>query len=149
MSVTGDPRDAESGEWARLDRHALVMSIWLSAGFVAVTLFAHGCRELAMLSVIGGFATVLAGFIGHVIINAVSGTTFTPREVALGLVAYSLALLWFMLALLFGLEIAKALFFPLIAGFIALPLAVIFYMVVHFGVRGAFEAFDVIRDFRP
>ncbi len=149
MSMTGDRRDASGEEWARLDRHALVMSIWLAAGFVAVALFVHGCSELASLPVIGGFTAVLAGFIGHVIINVVGGTTFTVREVALGLVVYGVALLWFMLALLFGSESVEALFFPLILGFISLPVAVIFYMVVHFGVRGAFDAFDVIRDFRP
>lgn len=149
MSMTGDRRDVNGEEWARLDRHALVMSIWLVAGFVAVTLFAHGCRELASMPVIGGFMAVLAGFIGHVIINAVGGTVFTAREVALGLVVYGSALLWFMLALLFDLESAEVLFFPLILGFIVLPVVVIFYMIVHFGVRGAFDAFDVIRDFRP
>lgn len=132
-----------------LDRHALVMSIWLAIGFVALALLARGFREGGMIFVFGGFGTVIAGFVGHVITNAVTCTRFTSREIALGLVVYALALIGFLLALLVGSEAVLARFVPLSIGFLALAVVVVFYMVTHFGTRGAFRAFDVIRDFGP
>lgn len=143
-------RNAGSGDdWAVLDRHALVMAVWLALGFLALSLLARGVLARDPWLVSAGFATVVAGFAAHVIINAVGGTRFTPREVALGLVVYGLGLSWFLLSLLFRNEVALELFVPLSLGFLAVTAAVIFYMLTHFGVRGAFTAFDVIRDFGP
>lgn len=147
--MPGDRTTDAEPRLAVLDRHALVMAVWLPAGFVAAVLLVRGWLVIQPFALAGGFAVVLAGFAGHVIVNAATGTRFTPREVALGLVLYAGGLLVFLLASLFGAPAARALFVPLTLGFIALAAGVIFYMVTHFGVRGAFEAFDVIRDFRP
>lgn len=141
--------DDEPGTWAALDRHALVMSIWLAIGFVAIALLARGFETTEATPVLGAFAVVIAGFVGHVIINAVSHSRFTPRENALGLGVYALGLIGFLLSLLLGGEAIHALFVPLSVGFLVLALVVIFYMVTHFGARGAFRAFDVISDFGP
>jgi hypothetical protein len=141
--------DDASGAWARLDRHALVMSIWLALGFVAAALLARGFHTAEPLPVYGAFTVVIAGFVGHVIINAVSRTLFSAREVALGLVVYAVALVGFLLALLLRSEPVLALFVPLSIGLLVLAVVVIFYMVTHFGARGAFRAFDVISDFGP
>jgi hypothetical protein len=142
-------RAVEPGQrLAVLDRHALVMAVWLPAGFVAAVLLVRGWLVVQPFALAGGFAVVVAGFVGHVIVNAATGTRFTPREVALGLVLYSGGLLVFLLASLFGATSARALFVVLTLGFLGVAASVIFYMVTHFGVRGAFEAFDVIRDFR-
>jgi hypothetical protein len=35
------------------------------------------------------------------------------------------------------------------AGLALLAAAVVFYMVIRYGVRQAFESFDVIREFKP
>lgn len=144
-----EKQEIGSSNWTTLDRHALVMSIWLAAGFVAFILLSRGYAASSDLMVVGGFVVVLLGFAGHVIVNVAWDTTFTPREVALGLVVYAIGLLWFLISVLFGVAMATALFFPFIMGFLVLPAAVVFYMVTHFGVRGAFNAFDVIRTFRP
>ena len=141
--------DEAPPEWAALDRHALVMSIWLAAGFVALALLTRGVLAASAGLVIAAFAVVIAGFAGHVIINAVCRTLFTVGEVALALVIYGIGLVWFLLSLLFGSDPVLAVFGPLSIGFVVLAVVVIFYMVTHFGARGAFRAFDVISDFGP
>lgn len=132
-----------------LDRHALALAIWLSAGFIATVLLVHAFDGGSPWTAAGGFAAFLAGFVAHVIVNAVWRTGFTPRELALGLCLYGAGLVWFLLALLFGSVAAEHLFVPVGLGFLAILIAVVFYLVTYFGVRRAFEGFDVIRDFRP
>lgn len=133
----------------RLDRHALVIALWLSAGFAALVLFAHGFGAGGPVWLAGGFGALLAGHAGHVIVNAVLGTRFTPREVALALVVALAALLALMLATLLVDGFAERLFLPLAGGMAVLVAAVVFTMVTRHGPRRAFHLFDVIRDNNP
>jgi len=154
MNEIREPAARDAGgnvldEREALDRHALVMAVWLPLGFVAVALFARGWSVIDPWLIAGGFAVVLAGFVGHVIINAVYRSLFTPRELALGLVIYGVSLIAWLLALPLGSTAASALFAPLGIGYVTVLIVVVFYLVTHFGVRRAFDAFDVIRDFRP
>lgn len=139
------PVDANS----RLDRHALVLAVWLAAGFVAAALFHYGFAGGGAWWVLGGFGAFLAGFAGHVVANAVLGTDFTAREVALGLVLLALGLLADGLSVLAVEGFAARFFLPVTAGLAGLVAAVAFYMLTRYGVRSAFEKFDVIRDFNP
>jgi hypothetical protein len=131
-----------------LDRHALVMAVWLAGGLVAATLFHYGLGAASPAFLLAAFGMVLAAFAGHVIVNVVYGTAFTPRELALGLVLYAAALVGFVLATLVSPDFTTLAFWPGSGGFLAIFAAVIFYMVTTTGVRGAFEAFDVVRSFR-
>jgi len=132
-----------------LDRHALVMTIWLSFGLVGVALFDYGLGAGGTPFILAAFGAVLAAFVGHVIVNAVHGTTFTPRELALGLVLYAVSLVAFGLAILLSPGFAANHFVPISLGLMAVFASVVFYMITHFGARRAFDAFDVIRDFTP
>ena len=132
-----------------LDRHALVMSIWLALGFIAIALFSYGFGAGGTPFIAAAFAVILIGFIGHVIVNAVYATTFTPGELALGLVLYAAALVAFGLATLLAPGFGARGFVPTSLGLVAVSAAVIVYMVIHFGVRRSFNAFDVVRQFRP
>ncbi|WP_137389431.1 hypothetical protein [Rhodoligotrophos defluvii] len=132
----------------RLDRHALVMAIWLAFGLVAAALFDYGLGSGGSWAIIAAFAVVVAAFIGHIIVNAVFRTSFTPKEVVLGLVIYGVGVLAFGMAALFSPGFGARAFLPISVGFVAVFAAVVFYMITHFGVRRAFEAFDVIREFR-
>lgn len=131
-----------------LDRHVLVMTIWLTAALMAATLFHYGIGEGGPLFILAAFAAIIAAFAVHVIINIVVGGDFTTRELALGLVLYASALIAFVGAALSSDEIAGKAFLPTSLGFLAIFVAVVFYMVVHSGVRRAFDAFDTIRSFR-
>ena len=136
-----DPREKAD----RLDRHALVTAVWLPLGLVALILFRLGTDEGAGW-LLGGFGALLAGFLGHVVLNAALGTDFTRGEVALGLALFLGALLACGLALLLVDGFADRFFLPLALGFGGLAAAVILYMVTRYGARGAFQGFDVVRD---
>jgi len=131
-----------------LDRHALVMTIWITFGFAALVLFHRGLASGEAMVILGAFAILAAAFAGHVTLNAVLGRGFSAAELALGLVIYGTALLIFGLVLLLSPEFANRAFLPVSGGFVFLFVVVVFYMVTHYGVRGTFDGFNVIRSFR-
>jgi hypothetical protein len=133
---------------AVLDRHALVMAIWSPFVFVATILFHYGFASNEPLGILVAFVALLAGFIGHIIVNAATGTIFTSREVALGLVTYAAGLVAFGIAALTTPGIDSEMLLALSLGFLAIFAAATFYLIAHFGGRRAFEAFDVVSDFR-
>ncbi len=138
-----------AGALARLDRHALVMTLWLSAGLVAALLFHRGFAGAGPWWVAGGFAAVLAGFAGHVVVNAALGTGFTPRETGVGMVLYLAALNGFAAAVLLFEGFYDTHFLTVAAGMCSLAAAAVFTMVTRHGARGAFEKFDIVRDNNP
>ena len=142
MDRTPPPVDA-------LDRHALVSAIWLPTGFVTRGLMRHGVAGGGGGWVLSGFGVVLAGYALHVIANAVLGTQFTAKEVALALVLYAAAGLTLVLALLTQQDFAATFFLPVAGGMAALAVAVVGYLVTRWGPRQAFRQFDIIRDNNP
>ena len=130
----------------QLDRHALVLTVWLPAGFVALGLLHYGFSAGGAWWVAAGFAALLAGFAAHVIVNVMLGTSFTTREAGLCMVLYATGLVALVLAVLMGDGFAAPFFLPVAGGMIALLLAVLFYMLTRFGTRDAFDMFDIIRD---
>ena len=140
---------SEDESTAMLDRHALVLAVWLPAGFVALALLHYGFGPGGAWWVAAGFAALLAGFVAHVIVNAVLGTTFTGREAGLGMVVYAIGMVALVLAVLLGDGFAVRFFLPAASGMIALLLAAVFYMLIRFGTRDAFDKFDIIRNNNP
>ena len=133
----------------RLDRHALVLAVWLPAGFVALGLLHYGFGAGGTWWVAAGFAALLAGFVAHVIVNAVLGTVFTRGEAGLGMVLYASAMVALVLAMLLVDGFAVRFFLPGAGGMIVLLLAAVFDMLIRFGTRGTFDRFDSIRDNNP
>ena len=133
----------------RLNRHALVLAVWLPAGFVALGLLHYGFGTGGAWWVAAGFMAVLAGFAAHVIVNAVLGTSFTARETGLGMVLYATGMVALVLAVLLVDGFAARFFLPVAGGMITLLLAAVFYMLIRFGSRAAFDKFDIIRDNNP
>jgi hypothetical protein len=132
-----------------LDRHALVMAIWLPMGIVAAALMHYALGAGGPMWALAAFGAVLVAFAGHVIVNVVLGTDFSPREVAVGLVLYGCAVLAVALAVVVVDGFAARFFLVMAGGLALLAVAVVLYMVTRFGVRRAFEGFDVIRQFNP
>ena len=133
---------------AALDRHALVMGVWLALGLIATLLLHYGLGTGGLPAVAAGFAAVLTAVFAHVIVNAVYATTFTRRELALGLVIYLTGLLAVSLAALSSAAFRDHGFVPMAAGLAGSGAVIVIYMIIHFGVRGVFDAFNVIGDFR-
>jgi len=136
------------GKNEALDRHALVMACWLAAALPAAILFHYGFGQGGAPYLFCGFAAILAGFVAHVIVNAVYATGFSPRELGLGLIVYGTGLVAFVMASLVNAAFAAHNFMPLSVGFIVTGAVVIFYLITRYGARQAFEGFDAIRDFR-
>jgi hypothetical protein len=131
-----------------LDRHVLVVSIWLTAGLIATTLFHFGLGPGGAAFILAAFAVIVAAFVGHIIVNTVLGSDFTIRELALGLVLYGAALIALAGAALLSRQFAATALWPTSLGLIAIFGAFVFYRIVHSGLRPAFEGFDAIRSFR-
>lgn len=130
-----------------LDRHALVMTLWLSCGLMAITLFHYGIGGGGALFILAGFGMILLGFIGHIIVNAALGSHFTVREKVFGLVLYGAGAVAFGFATLLAPDFREHAFVPASAGFLLIFASIVFYMIAHFGLRRSFEGFDVIRSF--
>lgn len=135
-------------ELEALDRHALVLAIWLPLILVAATAFHYGFAAGGWPFIGVGFVVLLTAFIGHVIVNIVFGTQFTPREVALGLVVYGVSVLGFVLAMLLSSSFESHYAVPVSLGLLGMASAIVIAMILWLGLRGAFESFDVIRRFK-
>jgi hypothetical protein len=131
-----------------LDRHALVMAIWLPLVLVAATAFHYGFAAGGWPFIGGGFVVLLVAFIGHVIVNVLFETRFTASEVALGLVAYCVSVLGFGLAMLVFPSFQRLYAAPVALGLLGIASAIVMTMILWLGLRGAFESFDVIRRFK-
>jgi len=136
------------GKNEALDRHALVMACWLAAALPAAILFDYGFGQGGALYLFCAFAAILAGFVAHVIVNVVYATGFSSRELGLGLIVYVTGLIAFVMASLVSPSFAAHNFMPLSVGFIVTGAVVVFYLIIRYGARQAFEGFDAIRDFR-
>jgi hypothetical protein len=132
-----------------LDRHALVIAVWLPLILVAAAAFHYGFGAGGWPFIIAGFGVVIAAFVGHVIVNVAHGTLFTPREIALGLAVYWAGSLAFGLAMLTSPGFRSDWALPVSLGLISTAAAVVVTMIIWLGLRGAFDSFDVIRRFRP
>lgn len=132
-----------------LDRHALVMAVWLPLILVAMTAFHYGLSAGKLPFIGAGFAILIAAFAGHVIVNVTLGTRFTVREVALGLVVYCTGVLAFGFAMLLSPIFRSEFALPVSLGLLGTAAAIIITMILWLGLRGAFESFDVIRRFKP
>jgi hypothetical protein len=132
-----------------LDRHALVIAVWLPLLLVAAAVFHYGFGAGGWPFITAGFAVLIAAFAGHVIVNVALGTQFTPKEVALGLVVYCAGLLAAGFATLVSMVFRSHYALPVSLGFLGTATVVIFTMILWLGLRGAFDSFDVIRRFKP
>ncbi|MFT3989605.1 hypothetical protein [Aestuariivirga sp.] len=123
-----------------IERRAAVFAVWMTLGTLGLCLVLQGISANALLLGLSGVAVLVAGFIGHIIVNAVFGTDFTQGEIAFGTAAgtviAALVVMGWMTggATLTGQYIAGALMFVLLVSVLA-------YLVHRFGVRGMFSRF--------
>jgi hypothetical protein len=131
-----------------LDRHALVITVWLPLVLVAATAFHYGFAAGGWPFIGAGFVLLIAAFVGHVIVNVILGTQFTAREVALGLVIYCASVLCTGLAMLLSSRFQNLYAVPVTLGLLGMASAIVITMILWLGLRGAFESFDIIRRFK-
>jgi hypothetical protein len=123
-----------------VERSILIFAIWAVLGFLGLGIFLEGLeRDLWILSA-SGVAVIVLAFLSHIVVNGIFDTGFTPGETALGIGAYGLLGLVFVVAAIGGTMTMTdyysglTLFGTLAAGFLA-------YLFTRHGLRGAFSRF--------
>ena len=130
-----------------LNRHALVMAIWSPLLLISAGLFHKAILSGNEWWFVGAFFSIIIAFCGHIIINVTIGTSFTDGETALGSFLFSIAVVAFLLTLLFGpVKLTEQILIPVGLGLVSLLVSVVVNMLISYGPRRAFEKFDIIRD---
>lgn len=122
-------------------RRLAVTSSWALFGGFGLCFVLSGFALPLVSAILGGFALFVAGFISHLIINSVFHHGFTTGEVVTGFVAFGVGLACFMAAVIPARGIAGPVFAAGIAGFAALVLCFLGYLITKFGLKGAFSQF--------
>lgn len=131
----------------RQERHGLILSLWIGFASIAVILFHLGLSKDNWMFLSAGFILFLAGFIAHIIVNAVAGTGFQTREAILGLFVFALGILVFLISIVIGVEYSSENFLTLSSGLVFILVMIIFYMITRNGLREAFDQFNIIKSF--
>jgi hypothetical protein len=92
-----------------------------------------------------GYALLVLGFVGHLVINHVFDTGFSPGEVALGLVLFGISALSFIASALFNPHFGPENLGLGLAGFGAMVACLVFYLIIHYGMRGTWVLVHTLR----
>jgi hypothetical protein len=92
-----------------------------------------------------GYALLVLGFVGHLIINHVFETGFSAGEVALGLVLFGISALSFIASALFSARFGPENLGLGLAGLGALASCLVFYLVIRYGMRGTWVLIHTLR----
>lgn len=92
-----------------------------------------------------GYTLLVAGFIGHVIINRAFDTGFSGGEIALGLVLFGVSALSFIGSWLFDPRFGSVNLGLGLAGFAAMTACLLGYLVITYGLRGAYSMIHALR----
>lgn len=123
-----------------VERGIAVFSNWAVFGAAAIGFLMEGiARQTYALSLVGVTAAI-AGFLGHLLVNAYFGETFSRGETGLGLATLSAIVVIFIIAWLVNspAEVTVWTGLTLIATLIGVGAV---YLATRFGVRNAFSHF--------
>ena len=127
---------------AETERGLMVFAIWAALGTLGLMLIVEGFARDGYALALAGTVGIIAALGGHVIVNAVFSIGFTPGETALGLTAFGLLVLTFVLSVLVG-DVSTSDFYAGLTLFAALTSAFVIYLITRHGLRGAFSRFHV------
>jgi hypothetical protein len=123
-----------------MERSLLIFALWSVLGLLALVLYLVGMRSDSYLIALVGTGVLLTAFGGHVIINAIFDTGFTPGETALGLGVFGVIVLLFITATLFG-GLSRMNFLAGLTLLGTVVIAFVTYLMTRHGLRGAFSRF--------
>jgi hypothetical protein len=123
-----------------VERGVAVFANWGVFGAIAVGFLMEGVtREAYALSLIG-VAAAIAGFVGHLIVNAYFGQSFSRGETSLGLAALAAVSLIFAVAWLSS-RLADATVWTGLTLIAALISVAAVYLATRFGLKETFSQF--------
>jgi hypothetical protein len=112
---------------------------WAFFGSFGVCLILSGFAEDSLIAGLAGYATLITGFIAHIVVNAIYRAGFTPPQIALGLGSFTVSVLCFIASVLFNPGFSEIDVATGLAGFSAIAAAFVVYIVVNYGVRGSYQ----------
>ena len=129
-----------------LEKRLAVVTNWGFFAAFGLCFLLSGFREAQWEYGLLGYAALVAGFIGHLIINRVFDTGFTGGEVAFGLVAFALSALGFIGSWLFDPGFGSVNLGMGLAGFGALTTCLLAYLAITYGLRGSYRLIHSLRS---
>lgn len=127
---------------AMVERDLLVFSIWAVLGFGGLALVLEGFSRDSYFVSLAGTIAIVAGFVAHIVVNAIFSTGFRPGEAALGISAFGALALAFIGGWAVG-GLSPADYWSGLTLFAMLAFGLPAYLSTRYGLRGAFSRFHV------
>jgi hypothetical protein len=131
----GIPVNANDAQEHRL----ALMTGWAFFGSFGVCLILSGFAEHSPIAGLSGFATLIVGFLSHVVINSIYRAGFSQAQVALGMGSFTIGVLCYIASLLFNPGFSEADVTTGLVGFSGLAAAFVIYIVINYGVTGSYR----------
>lgn len=140
--VKGEAGDEPIMKSAAIERNLLVFSLWAVFGFAGLAFILEGFKLDSYVISLVGVGSIAAGFIGHLVVNAVFGCGFSKGEAALGIATFGVLAVAFIVGWADG-DLSIADYWSGITLFALLILGLFAYLSARYGLRGAFSHLHV------
>ncbi len=124
---------------ANLERRLAVMTHWGLAGSFGMAFLLSGFNASDWTCGLLGYALLIGGFVGHVLINHFFDSGFNAGEVALGLILFGLFALVFVVTALLTPQYNRVNLGLGITGFSVMALVLALYLIIRYGTRGTWN----------
>jgi hypothetical protein len=127
---------------AMIERDLLVFSIWAVLGFGGLAFLLEGFARDSYLISLAGIVAIVCGFVAHIIVNAIFRCGFRPGEAALGIGAFGVIALVFIVGWAAG-DLSRIDYLSGLTLFAVLAFGFLAYLSTRYGLKGAFSRFHV------
>ncbi len=128
-----------------LERRLAVATTWGLFGSFGMGFVLSGFSEVDWWMGLGGYALLVVGFVGHVIINRMFHTGFSSGEIALGLVVFGVSALSFIGSWALDPSFGRVSLGIGLTGFAAMTACLVCYLVIGYGLRGSYQLIHSMR----
>ncbi len=125
---------------SQTERQLLVFATWCVCGFAGFAFLLEGFSRDAYLISLIGIAFVVAGFVAHIVINAIFGTGFSQGETALGIGSFGVVVAAFAGGWIAG-EYGQSDIWSGLTLIVIISVGLLAYLSTRYGMRGAFSQF--------
>ena len=128
-----------------VERDLLVFAIWSVSGVAGLAFLIEGFANDSYYIALVGIAIVVAGFIAHMIVNAVLRTSFGAGETVLGIGVFGILALSFIAGWARG-ALSEQDYWSGLTFFAVIGTGLPIYLATRHGMRGAFSHFHIGRS---
>jgi hypothetical protein len=123
---------------AQQEHRLAIMTNWSFFASFGFCLALSGFSESNPFAGVAGFGAFTTAFIGHVVINRIFRADFTNAQIALGLTAFTAAVVVFVASCVFDPHFGEINVGVGLVGFTTLMACFIVYVMINYGVRGSY-----------